>query len=445
MSRPDVQSLLEGRLGHFWVLPTAEVTLDDTLARPGWVQRVGPAINVKLLAEDYMTAVRHAIRRSDLPHAFVGRCEGTGVAVLDIWGPGGSMVTPGGSRASTQGYNAQTVLATDDVHQMEAALLNEATFRVVGADPFDWADHRAYDSNVEVDPETKRVRSASLHLLPTGEDAAPIPGLGEVALQADWTLGTHTDTGVSVDLALEFTVRSRRPLQSRDLLRHLGSVQLLLSSVFDGRVVGEGGWARFPGLDEDEKAGLWNSVLMHQSDGTTIKPYRGNVSPFVDLSDLGGVAGLSRWIRLLDQHPRAVAPIINRWRRGGGSPQLQLIECAIAIEYWVAFHRSTTKWANENKFWPLLASKKAAPEFGDLVGDRTVWADRFWSCYTALKHDPYATLDMDEVAVLSESAYYLVLGLMLDRVARSKAPTRRLMRHPSLRNIGSAVRETLGT
>ena len=154
---------------------------------------------------------------------------------------------------------------------------------------------------------------------------------------------------------------------------------------------------------------------------------------------------MSRWLRLTDQHPRAVAPIVNRWRRGRGTSQLQLVECAVAIEYWVSAHRRTAKWAGASRFWPLLAARRAAAEFEQVVGDWQVWADRLCANYNALKHDPEASFDEAEVSLLAESAYFLLLGLMLDRVAGSKAPSRALATNSTLERLDETLREQLRT
>ena len=435
--------LLEGRLGYFWACEDAPLVFDEERARPGFVQQQDRGIHLKLLVDGVRDAMAREFAPTSPPRGFVGICEGTGAVIVDIVGSGGGSLNLMGQRASTEGFAAQTLIATEEALEVRDLLLEEGTIRLVGTKLFDWAHHDAYESTVRTDPTTGLVQSATLELLPTTSEIARVPGLGDVIVKADWSLNTRTKTVVYVDLALEFTVQVRKPVEGRDLMRRLGALQLLVSAVFDGFVVADGGWARLPGLEG--KGALWNSVLMRDPSGTPIRPYEGDALPFVDLPTLGGAHALSRWLRLSDQHPRAMAPIVNRWRRGPGSPDLRLVECAVAIEYWVACHRRRTKWAKESKHWPLMAAKQAAQEFDDFVGDRTVWADRLWKAYGTLKHDPNADLDMGELHVLAESAYVLLLGLVLDRVAGSKQPSRAMAKHHRFHRLGEAIREELGT
>lgn len=428
MARASAMAILDGSLGFFWPQEASQAVIKEQLARPSFIQYQDRAVNLKLLVENVFEAMPRAFEKTPIPMGFVGVCEGTGAIVMDISRSGGGNLAIGGHRASTENFTAQTVVATNEALDAHQLLLHEATIRLAGTKLFDWAHQEAYDSTVRTDPATKRVQSATLELLPTTPETASIPGFGDVIVAADWSLGTRTETVVSVDLALELTVRTRRPTPSREVLGRLGSLQLLVSAVFDGLVAADGGWAKLPGLDS--KGALWNSVLMGEPAGTHVKPHSEKDLPFVDLPLIGGVAGLSRWIRLSDQHPRVMAPIVNRWRRGRVSPALQLVECAVAIEYWVAYHRRRAKWANESNNYPLMAAKQAASEFGDFVGDREVWAERLWDNYGALKHRPHANIDASEVAVLGESCYFLLLGLLLDRIADSKRPSRTLSETP---------------
>lgn len=443
MSRARVMPLLDGSLGFFWPQSSHQVAINEQAARPGFIRYRDRGLNVKLLVEDVPEALQRSYGGNSAPNGFVGICEDTGAIVMDIVASGGGRLNIKGHRASTEGFGAQTVIATNEALDVQQLLMGEATIRLVGSELFDWAHQEVYDSTIHTDPATKRVQSATLELHPTTPETASLAGVGDVILEADWSLGTRTETVVSVDLALGVTVRPRRPLTSFEVLRRLGALQLLVSSVFDGFVVADGGWARVPGVAN--KGALWNSILMGEPAATGIKAHNRKSLPFVDLPPLGGVGALARWIRLSEQHPRVMAPIVNRWRRGQGSPELQLVECSVAIEYWVAYHRRRTKWANESRHWPLMAAKQAASEFGDLVGDIEVWADRLWSDYGALKHDPHARISTSDSAVLAESAYFLLLGLLLDRIAGSKKPSRAVFKHHRLENLGRAIRGVLGT
>jgi hypothetical protein len=372
--RGDASGLLEGALGYFWPQAGPEVVLQETAARPGYISKHGRGVGVRMLLEDPVAAMPTVMSsEAQLPFGFVGMCEKAGAVVLDVVGVGGSSIQFGGSRASTEGFIAQTLVMTNEALDAKSLHLVEATIRFRSTELFDWARQHAYESTVRMNEVTKLVESATLELLPTTAEVAPLRGFGEVAVEADWQLGTRTETGVSVELALELAVRASKPQESRALIRRLGALQILISAVVGGFAVAEGGWARLAGLES--RGPLWNSVLMRDPTGTRVLPYERKKMPFVQLPTLGGVPALSRWIRLTEQHPRAVAPIENRWRAGRATPELQLVECAVAIEYWVAAHRRQAAWARDGKFHPLIIAKHVAREFEDLVGDRQTWAD----------------------------------------------------------------------
>lgn len=445
MGRGDATQLLEGALGYFWRQDGPEVVLREKAARPGYISKHGRGIGVRMLLEDPVAAMPSFMSsEAQLPFGFVGTCEKAGAVVLDVVGVGKRSIHLGGSRASTEGFIAQTVVMTNEALDAESLHLAEATIRFRSSELFDWAKQHAYESTVRTNEATKLIESATLELLPTTAEAAPLRGFGEVAVEADWQLGTRTESGVSVDLALELTVRASAPQESRELMKRLGALQVLISSVVGGFAVAEGGRARIAGLGS--RGPLWNSVLMRDPTGSRVPPYERKKMPFVQLPTLGGVPALSRWIRLTEKHPRAVAPIVNRWRAGWATSELLLVECAVAIEYWVAAHRRSTTWARgENGFHPLIVAKRVAREFTELVGDRQVWADRFWRTYNDLKHNPRAVPDSTETYLLAETGYYLLLGLLLDRVAGTKAASRHLFQHHRLAQLGNATRETLGT
>lgn len=444
MTRSEPTQFLDGALGYFWSQQGPRVDIKDAEARPGYISKSGRTLSIKLLLDDPVGALSAAMGSGgQLPFGFVAMCEGTGAIVLDLVGGAGSSIQIGGARASTNGYTAQTVVTTNEALDADVLQLKEATIRFRSTELFDWASQHAYQLTVRKNKDTNLVESATLDLLPTSPQIASLPGTGEVVIEADWSLGTRTETVVSVELALELTVRATKPHESRALLRHLGALQVLISAVVGGFVTAEGGRALLPGLTS--RGGLWNSVLMRDTAGSRVTPFQRNKLPFVEFSALGGVKGLGRWIRLTERHPRVVAPIENRWRVGRATPELQLVECAVAIEYWVAAHRRTAAWARDGSFQPLIIAKQVTREFETFVGDRQTWADRFWRTYNDLKHNPQAVLGDEETFLLAETGYYLLLSLLLDRVAQTKAPSRQLFRHHRLTELGQQTRNRLGT
>lgn len=65
----------------------------------------------------------------------------------------------------------------------------------------------------------------------------------------------------------------------------------------------------------------------------------------------------------------------------------------------------------------------------------------FWDHYNGLKHNPSFQPDPHEVRVLAESGYLLLVAELLDRVAGSKEPARKLFAFHGHRQMGDWSRE----
>lgn len=435
-----MQRLLDGALGYIWPWEPGGVDIGGVEPKAGFVERRDGAVDVKLLVDDVRAAFDGINKAETVPEALLGAADGVGLVVLDLVGQPGASIRFGGSMASTKTYRAKTLIATSAALDTSRPSLSEAAIHLHGDKLFRWANTSAHEWSSRVNPETRLVESATLELKSGDPDVAVVPGIGELSVGTSWR-GGDADQGLSVDLALEIGVRPPRPRRSHIVLGALGDLQVLLSALFNGFVVAGGAWARLPG--SDTKGLLWNSVLMPDVARAPVTPPRKGFMPLVDLPDLGGAAGLGRWLRLAREHPRAMAPIANRWRRGQGTPELQLFQCAVALEYWVASHRRTTQWAHTTNLRPLAAARRVGHHFDNFVGDDHAWADRLWKNYNDLKHNPEASVDEYEVALLAQSAYLLILGLLLDRVARTKRPSRRIFTGHQFEQLGSLIREHL--
>jgi len=91
----------------------------------------------------------------------------------------------------------------------------------------------------------------------------------------------------------------------------------------------------------------------------------------------------------------------------------------------------------------LLAGRVGQP-FAQLVGDPHVCAERLVEAYNGLKHDPRYQPDAAELRLLAWSADVLLMCALLDRIAGSKAASRRVLSDYRIEQGGEAVRASLG-
>jgi len=163
--------------------------------------------------------------------------------------------------------------------------------------------------------------------------------------------------------------------------------------------------------------------------------------PLFDLATLGGPPAVARWINLVTAHRRAVAPVVNPYRIGLSTAALTLLEVAAAIEYWVRVNRPA-KWAS-TKFADAVAARVGAP-FADWVGDPEKWSASFWRTNNLLKHEPDVQPEPELISALARSGRHLLAAALLDRVAGSKAPSKRVFKSHQLNDLGSQLRERFG-
>lgn len=163
--------------------------------------------------------------------------------------------------------------------------------------------------------------------------------------------------------------------------------------------------------------------------------------PLFRMDDIGGVAGVARWLRLNRAYPRAVAPIVGRVRTGREPIAVGTLNLAAAIEYWVKVHKGAGRlWPSRGKNWAHAIALKIGTVFESWVGDSTKLTQLFWDHYNGLKHDPHFTYSASDLALMNEAAYYLLICALLNRVANSKAPSRALLRHHRVRRLGERIR-----
>lgn len=169
---------------------------------------------------------------------------------------------------------------------------------------------------------------------------------------------------------------------------------------------------------------------------------RTNKIPMFMLDGLGGVDVFRRWIRLCNRRWRAVSPIVGRLTYGLASPEVRLIEVAVAIEYWVAAHRRQTTWAKKgNAPTPAEAlARHVGTPFSDWVGDLSAWSAKFTEYYNKLKHEPDFKYSPQEVGMLAISGEALLTAALLNRVAGSKQPSRTIFVDYEFGRLGETIR-----
>lgn len=131
-----------------------------------------------------------------------------------------------------------------------------------------------------------------------------------------------------------------------------------------------------------------------------------------------------------------------RYRQGRASAAVIVMEVAAAVEYWVRANLPTA-WAEsavKSRRWVQALADRCGKPFADWVRNPEAWARAFGGAYNRLKHEPTYEPELMELADLAESARYLLGAAILDRAARSRAPTRAIFRHHRLNSLGVRLR-----
>lgn len=238
---------------------------------------------------------------------------------------------------------------------------------------------------------------------------------------------------------MRLTISSSGPVFPDELVDAVVSIQNLISIAFDTPCTVASGSAV---MDGNQVSGpLWSSRLMEVPGTITPTDARW---PIFSLEEIGGAGALARWIDLTKDHPRAVLPVANRLRFGPPSAEVQTLELAAAIEYWVAYNRKIgRKWARQNarNDNPARAlARYVGNPFGAWVGDSDSWSRIFWANNNGLKHNPNFAYSPHELWLMAEAAQRLLTAGLLNRVAPSGRPGQAIFADPRYRRLGEEVR-----
>jgi hypothetical protein len=357
----------------------------------------------------------------------------------DVFGKG-QVTSIGGSRASTQRFKAQTIVVHPSMIEVESTLVTSASAYFLGNALLAWADFDTFEQEVTFDA-ANHVIGAAIHLKPTPDLQVSLSPSTDFRLSGHWSFRDDEDLRHVVETALEVEVKSRRPTPFRRLLGPLLRCQDLLSLAFLGFVRADAGRATCIGLEE--RGHLWNALLMPDPVPPQLQIAALNARPSFHLSHLGGVEALARWVRLSERHPRAVSPVVNRFRRGPTNDEIRLLELAAAIEYWVAAHRRRGAWTRRGANFAEALGHHVGSAFTAWVGDVRKWAEKLWFYYNSLKHDPSYVPDPFAVRTLQESAGLALMSELLNRVAGNKKPARRIFSDYRNQQVKSWVHEVL--
>jgi hypothetical protein len=430
--------LMDGTVGYFW--PDLDGAPDPERALAGHT-RLGPEGQLLI---DLLTPLEELpTGPAEIPHSISATTSATGALFLDVRGVRhtGNFA---GFRPDTRQYRCAAVVIDAPVYRLRSdKLLSVAAF-------FPGIGRWAGLSGSEESPEYKadgRLQSWSVKLEAGDDLTERLPGGKTLALSTHWEVDGPIDRRV-LYAPVSLSVSSKRPSSWVDLVRPLWAIQGLISLAFDGLVLADGGRADLDISGDEEVTSTptwWSARLMRQPPGARL-PKSMTESPSFDLATLGGIGGLRRWVALQNQYGRAVGPLVSPHRFGSINVETRLLELAAAMEYWVAVHRRTTKWAAKRPEIESVAhalAKHIGKPFAEWVGDVDEWSRRFWNSYNLLKHRPNEQYDAYEIRLLAESGAVLLQCALLNRAGASRRPAQVICKSHRFYEVGRQTRELL--
>ncbi len=443
----DIAEVLRGSIGHFWE-QEGNLAPDDHKALSGFVRlNSDDVVELKVLDEEELAP-------SVLEHPavspgtwIVGVTEAGGVVIPTISGLGHRR-NWGGSKASFRQYRAHALLTKVNVRQLRGVLLLEAS--AYFDDGLSWAGLSAIAEADEFDAQGRWRKVTYTLTSREGDTAAGSAGSIRIDLAEYWKVNDN-DSSKTLKTALEVKASASRPRQLSELIDCLLAVQDLLGLAFDRFTPASGARAVPMGypLDGGDRPHLWHRGLMVVPPSAAAASEPVDARPLFWLDDLGGPPAIGRWIRASRRFPTAISSLTQMHRGGASTIAGRLQQVAAAIEYYVNMCRldRNAQWAQHVRskaHAELLAGRVGGP-FVQLVGDTHVWAGRLVDAYNGLKHDPRYQPDATELRLLAWSADVLLMCALLDRVAGSKAPSRRVLSDYRIEQGGEEVRSSLGT
>lgn len=445
---PDPSSkVLDGNIGFFWPQESESTAeLSEEVRVRGYIHQTDDSlVEVRALDEHDGGSGIFGLTSRPHPAALFGAAEETGLLVPEVLGTG-SKAQFGGSKASVLRYRARTLITGVEVWAAKSSRVHSASLTF--QEGLNFAGLTAIHESHKLDPESHLVTEATFTLKAT---SSPLSGgkygAFNLNLAPDWsTSGTSTKRTLSSGLTIELSVTRPRPFG--DFRPLLLGLQDLLHLAYDRFIPADGGRAVVHGCQDHRHSYLWMEEAMVPPPHIARTHAAKEAFPLFTLADIGGSDGFRRWLSLRDRFPDAAVVVASGFRDGGARQPSRLLEVAASIEYYVNANRKAgATWAKKvsaPSHAEALARHVGKP-FESLVGDHSIWAKTFLSTYNGVKHDPAFQRDPEVLRLLSWSGQALLLAALLDRSARTKAPSRKIFSDHRLEGGGRGLRAILTT
>ncbi|WP_432957689.1 hypothetical protein [Micromonospora haikouensis] len=430
-----VAKVHSGVIGWYWPGTRQAKSLNREPER-GYL-KLGDNGLLELVALDESDVLKLHLGAPTRPSVITGATDAGGIMLLDIAGTGRT-ANFGGSAASIMRYRARTLVTGLDISKVRNSKLRSLSAHYFGISS--WFNISATKEEWHHHPGSARLKAFSLSVDTIDNQSATLPNGRKLTVTAYWRISGPSDQR-SIHAPISMGCSAQRAKSIQQLRQPLLRAQDLISLAFGGHVTAANGQA-VPDLKDgsqpDVTPAAWDYHLMARAPG--VQPVKEKDLPYFYCVDIGGPAGVARWIALCQNHPRAIRPLVERFRLGKPSAPLRLMEVAAGMEYWVNVNRGARVWARVRCpqrrhgcgfAWPIASY--VGPDFADWCGgDSHAWAQRFWSTYNKLKHDP-AAVDEYEISLLADTGHLLLTAAILRRIAGSRKPAKRIFEGSSHR------------
>jgi hypothetical protein len=319
----------------------------------------------------------------------------------------------------------ETIVTRVDLNSVEADGIVEA--EVIFPNQYVWARYERpeWRRRSADDPLGKGV---SLDFAPVEETKVDLHDGFTLTVKPTWWSDWDIEQ-LTIGAGLSLALSSADPVPTARYVRDFEQMQDLIGLCWSGRVIPLPGAGRVNHSVED--AGTFFSQPFFD-------PHHGNLAdlstpfPAIYLPDLGGPPAFARWLELCRDYRRATRGV-SEGLYVGASAETRLLNTVTAISDWVGSHRRTPAWTavkHRNKEDDVrLLVDHMLPRFESWFGDGGQFSARLWWDYNQLKHDPGHAIDYTLVSVFTSAARLLLIGDLLDTVAGTTKPSKRIADH----------------
>lgn len=438
-----VAETLAGTMGHFWIDLATFPEVD--MSWPGHAVHQGRYFVIRVIkrpAESFDLP-----GHQEIPEAVYGMTEFGGVAAYDIRSNPENSVW-GGHKISVRSYLARGLAVGVSPDDLASAKLASLTADFHGLARWSGAPGGKVENEKYADGRLEGIKYTTRRVTPV---QARVSKGRTVEMGVSWSANYRQFDQFSATTPLTFTVTKSRPGAWMDLIGPIMSFQDLVNLAHNAFVPCVGGLIipHHKRGTEVTKASLWSNTLMDIPSGVERASEDSTIEPVFTFGAIGGIEGVKRWILLAENHPRAVGPLTKAHRLGLTTIEVELMNIAVAIEYWVGACKKASK---RRPKWTMLKNinyaeklaKHVGSQFREFVGgDELRWGRLFWDRYTALKHDPLVSYDGYELYILMRSGRILLMCALLNRIANSKKPAQWICNSHHYYNLSQETKELL--